>query len=156
VGNAEFLAFIEAGGYQTGEHWDESGRAWLAERRPEAPLHWRRDADRQWYAIGLNGPADLTPEEPVTGIGQHEALAFARWAAGLGSATSGAMLQHECQWEVAARAGFIEGTGRAWEWCANPVHPYPELTPFPDSGGSQTAFDGRHFSLRGASLHTQR
>lgn len=156
VSNAEYLAFIEAGGYQTPAHWDEGGRAWLAEQRPEAPLHWRRDAEGDWYAIGLNGPADLAPEEPVCGIAQHEAQAFARWAAGLDGATAGAVLQHEYQWEVAARAGLIEGTGRAWEWCANPFHPYPEFTPFPDSMASEADCDGRRFSLRGASLHTQR
>lgn len=156
VSNADYLAFIEAGGYQTAEHWDEGGWAWLAEQGPEAPWHWRHDAQGHWYAVGLNGPVDLAPEEPVSGIGRHEAQAFARWAACLGGATSGAVLQHEYQWEVAARAGFIEGTGRVWEWCANPFHPHPEFGPFPGEGVSQSAFDGRHFSLRGASLHTQR
>ncbi len=156
VSNAEYLAFIEADGYQTPEHWDEDGQAWLADRRPEAPLHWRRDAQGQWYAVGLNGPADLAPEEPVSGIGRHEAQAFARWAAGLGGAMAGAVLQHEYQWEIAARAGLIEGAGRVWEWCSNPFHPYPEFVPFPDAEVSQAAFDARHFSLRGACLHTQR
>lgn len=66
------------------------------------------------------------------------------------------MLQHEYQWEVAARSGLIEGTGRAWEWCANPFHPYPDFIPFPERGISQDRFETGKISLRGASLHTQR
>lgn len=98
---------------------------------------------------------DLQPEAPVAGLSRHEAQAFATWVAELAGDLSGAVLQHEYQWEVAAHAGLIEGTGQVWEWCANPFHPYPEFRPFPDGSISQADFDGDRFSLRGAGLHTQ-
>jgi iron(II)-dependent oxidoreductase len=105
--------------------------------------------------VGVAGPADLLADQPMSGTNRHEARAYANWVSGLGGAGAGAVLQHEYQWEVAARAGAIEGVGRVWEWCANPLHPYPDFTPFPDAAGADP-FGRGHASLRGASLHTQR
>jgi len=156
VSNAEYSAFIEAGGYREEGFWSEQGTQWRDGLEAAAPLHWRRDEARNWYGSGLNGPVDLQPNEPVSGVSHHEAQAFATWVAGLGGDLDGAALQHEYQWEVAARLGRIEGVGRVWEWCANTFHPYPEFHPFPDSSISQPDFGGDRLSLRGGSLHTQR
>jgi len=156
VSNAEYLAFMADGGYRRTDLWDEAGQGWLETTRSPAPWHWRRDDGGHWYAIGLNGPMALAAQEPVSGINQHEARTYAAWSASLGGPLSGAILQHEYQWEVAARSGLIEGTGRVWEWCANPFHLYTDFTPFPDSTVSQVQFDNEKASLRGTSLHTQR
>lgn len=109
VSNAELLAFLEAGGYGETGLWDDDGRRWLAavEPRPAAPLGWRQDPAGQWYEINLNGPADLPPDQPVSGLNRHEARAFAAWVAGLGGGHAGAVIQHEYQWELAARSGSI-------------------------------------------------
>lgn len=128
----------------------------LAQVTAQAPWHWRRNDLGDWQALGLNGPVPLGAADPVAGLSRHEARAFAAWAASLGGDLAGAVVQHEYQWEVAARAGLIEGTGRVWEWCANPFHPYPDFSPFPDPAHAQTAFDAGLGVLRGASLHTQR
>jgi len=151
VTNAQYLAFMDAGGYADADLWPEEAE--FAER--DAPLHWRRDADGNWYAVGLNGAADLPPDDPVAGIDQHEARAYARWAAAQDPALGGAVLQHEYQWEVAARAGHLRQTGRVWEWCSNPFHAYPGFEPFPDAGVSGHAFGSGAVTLKGASLHTQ-
>ncbi len=156
VSNAQYLAFMEADGYQNDGLWSAAAKQWRDAAGCTAPGHWRQDAAGHWFAVGLNGPGDLLPEEPVSGICHHEALAFAAWTASLRAGLKGAVLQHEYQWEVAARSGRIGGTGRVWEWCANPFHPYPQFSPFPDTSVSQVQFRGDHFSLRGASLHTQR
>jgi iron(II)-dependent oxidoreductase len=156
VSNAEYLAFMEAGGYRERAFWSEAGRQWLAVSGVSAPLHWRRDAAGHWYGIGLNGPSDLPAADPVSGVSQHEAAAYAAWTARLGGDLRGAVLQHEYQWEVAARSGVIENAGQVWEWCANTFHPYPEFTPYPDASVSQEPFGHGYVSLRGASLHTQR
>ncbi len=158
VTNAQYLAFMEDGGYGEAGFWDEAGRDWLEGNtpRPEAPLGWQHDQAGNWYQMALNGPADLPPGEPVSGINRHEARAFAAWTAGLEGGHAGAVVQHEYQWEVAARAGLIEGTGRVWEWCANPFHPYPDFTPFAALRTSSAAFEGAEGVMRGASLHTQR
>jgi len=41
VSNAEYLAFLEAGGYERGDLWSEEGRAWLTASRAAAPWQWR-------------------------------------------------------------------------------------------------------------------
>jgi gamma-glutamyl hercynylcysteine S-oxide synthase len=155
VSNAEFLAFMQAGGYQNPDAWSAAGWAWRQAGAVEHPDHWRRDPQGQWYGVGVQGPGDLSPEAPVMGIGQHEAHAYANWVGSLGGILAGAVLQHEYQWEVAVRTGAIAQRGRAWEWCANPLHAYPEFRPFPDENTSWACFDGRHCVLRGGSLHTQ-
>ena len=134
----------------------EEGRRWLASSDASAPLHWRRDGAGQWYGIGLNGSGDLQGDHPVAGINHHEATAFSAWSASLGGELRGTVLQHEYQWEVAARSGLLEEIGKVWEWCANGFHPYPEFAPFPDRTTSQDHFGGDRISLRGAGLHTQR
>ena len=157
VTNGQYLAFMLAGGYSDPGLWDDAGRAWLGsiDAAPEAPLAWRRDARGHWYEVGINGPVGLLEEGAVSGINRHEARAFAAWAAARGQGHEGAVLQHEYQWELAARSGMIEGAGRVWEWCANPFHPYPDFSPFPDPGASQLAFERGDGVLRGASIFTQ-
>lgn len=154
VSNAEFLAFIEAGGYKRAELWTPEGEAWRAVARPSHPEYWRQDKQGDWIGIGINGPYDLQPNDPVSGISQHEAIAYANWVGGLGGEFSGAVLQHEYQWEIAVRTQVINQYGSAWEWCSNPFHSYPEFKPFPGAQSSARYLDGRHFTLRGASLHT--
>ncbi len=148
VSNAEYLGFIEDRGYQREELWEPDGWAWRNHSGVVAPDHWRRTDAGVWYGIGMRGPYDLAPDEPVSGISRHEARAFANWA--------GARLPHEYQWEAACRTGVLEQTGRAWEWCDNTFHPYEGYRAFPYPEYSQTWFDDRHYSLRGGCLHTRR
>jgi iron(II)-dependent oxidoreductase len=151
VSNAQYLAFMSDGGYEEIELWSQEGQQWLktASRHPE---YWRQDGMGNWYEVALNGTSDLPPEEPVVGIGHFEAEAFAHWIARQEKAFAGAILQHEYQWEIAARSGVLQQTGRGWEWCGNPFHSYPDYRPFP---AKQPAATERQYSLRGASLHTQ-
>ncbi|ACL73553.1 SUMF1/EgtB/PvdO family nonheme iron enzyme [Thioalkalivibrio sulfidiphilus] len=148
VSNAQYLCFIEAGGYQDPGHWDEAGRAWLSEHPARAPDHWRQDDRGWWYGIDQDGPHDLDPDMPVHGLSHHEARAFARFA--------GARLPHEHEWEVACRLGLMYDSGHVWEWCANSFFPYPGFKPFPYDEYSLPWFDGQHYTLRGASRHTRR
>lgn len=147
VSNAEYLAFIEAGGYRDAGLWDAAGSAWLQSRGVAHPDHWRQTAAGGWYALGIHGTYELAAGEPVSGINHHEASAFARWAGG--------RLPHEYQWEAACRIGALEHTGRVWEWCANTFQPYDGFSPFPYEDYSQPWFDDRHYSLKGGSLHTR-
>ncbi len=154
VSNAQFLAFMREGGYQNEHLWSEAGRAWLSEHPDNHPEYWRQDRQGDWYETALNGSTPLPPDEAVTGVSLYEAQAFATWAGRQSQATEGAILQHEYQWEVAARSGVLIRSGRAWEWCGNPFHAYPEFEPFPDSSVSQEAFQTDHHTLKGGSLHT--
>ncbi len=156
VSNAEYLAFIEQGGYRVSDWWDADGRQWLISNAAQAPWHWRRDDAGHWYAIGTTGPVDLHPDEPVAGLCAHEARAFASWAAAHGEGLSGAVPQHEYQWEVAARLDRIERRGRVWEWCANAFHHYPGYQPPPDPTLESCVADQGQTTLRGGCLHTQK
>ena len=155
VSNSQYLAFMDAGGYTEREYWTEAGWAWQQSGQFQHPEYWRQDSARNWYGMGINGPSDLPPEEPVYGISQYEAQAFTHWVDSQGGALAGAILQHEYQWELAARSRVINRFGRAWEWCSNPFHPYPQFQPFPDTTASMADFSSDHISLRGASIHTQ-
>jgi iron(II)-dependent oxidoreductase len=59
VTNAEFLAFMEDGGYARERLWSAEGLGWLRSNTVGAPRQWRTDAGGQWYEVGLNGPVDL-------------------------------------------------------------------------------------------------
>ena len=155
VSNAAWLCFINAGGYQERSCWSQAGWERL-EPDTKGPSHWRRDDKGHWYAVGLNGPFELTAEDPVMGISQDEASAFASWLSQQGSEYAGAVLQHEYQWEASARTQATKGYGRVWEWCANLFRPYQGYRRPEIAEAATREFDDRHYSLRGASLHTQR
>jgi len=146
VSNAEYLGFMEDGGYREPRYWSDAGWAWCQAQGVMHPEHWRRDQQGWWYGISGSGPHELAADAPVYGISHYEAEACARWAGG--------RLPHEWEWEVACRLGLIASVGQAWEWCANPFFPYPGFTAFPYAEYSAPWFDGQHYSLRGASSAT--
>ncbi|MBX6315705.1 MAG: ergothioneine biosynthesis protein EgtB, partial [Isosphaeraceae bacterium] len=172
VTNAEYLAFIEDGGYDRPEFWLSDG--WN-ERRVQgwsAPLYWEH-RDNDWWAYTLAGPRPVNPAEPVTHISYYEADAYARWA--------GARLPTEAEWEVAASPWPITGHfiedgryhpapspeplddrpvalfGDVWEWTRSPYAPYPGYTP---AAGALGEYNGKFMCnqmvLRGGSCTTPR
>ncbi len=147
VSNAEYLGFMESGGYRTHAYWSDAGRQWLDKSKAESPDHWRRNSHGDWHGVSFRGGYALAPDEPVSGINHYEASAFASWAGG--------QLPHEYQWEAACRIGGLEHTGRVWEWCRNTFHPYAGYSPFPYDEYSQAWFDERHYTLKGGSLYTR-
>ena len=128
VRNAEFLAFMQDGGYRDADWWDDDGRRWLAAAKVAAPWHWQTDQNGHWYTIGTNGPMDLHADDVVSGLSAHEARAYAAWAAARGEGLAGAVPQHEYQWEVAARLGELERQGRCWDMVRQPLPPLPRLS----------------------------
>lgn len=153
VSNSEYLAFMLDQGYQNDNNWDTAGTVWRDQFKAEAPWHWRRDGAGNWYAVGINGPFELIADEPVMGLCQHEASAYARWVAHQ-PGFEGAVLQHEYQWEVATRTNSVKEHGRAREWCSNTFEAYDEYE-IPKDPELATRFEPGLVSLRGGSLHTQ-
>ena len=147
ISNSEYLAFMEAGGYNTQSLWSDAGWQWRSQLKASCPDHWRQDEAGHWYGMGVRGAYELDGTDVVHGISHHEACACANWAGG--------RLPHEHQWEVACRLRFLEQTGRAWEWCQNPFYPYEGFQAFPYEGYSLPSFDKGHYTLRGGSFHTR-
>lgn len=145
VSNAEFIHFINSGGYGDASLWSQDGWTWQQIAHVNAPYHWRESRNGNWFAVTPLGATRLIADDAVTGINYYEAEAYARFA--------GCRLPHEFEWEYAARDdSFI--SGKAWEWCRNSFYPYPGYKAYPYDNYSSTWFDGSHISLRGGSAYT--
>ncbi len=155
VSNAEYLAFMEAGGYAEPAHWRDAGREWLAAAGVKAPDGWRRNGLRQWFGVGINGAYELTADAPVVGISRHEAEAYAAWAATTAPELAGACLPHEYQWEAACRLGSLDGLWEVREWCANTLEPYTGFTARPEGSSGAQLLQSRPTALRSGSIHAQ-
>lgn len=166
---ADWLAFMDDGGYRRPELWLSDGWAAVKTRGWEAPLYWERN-DRSWQLFTLGGRRAVDPAEPVAHVSMYEADAFARW--------SGARLPTEEEWEVAAvaapgspgrfaddpafhpaparsPAGFSQLLGDVWEWTRSAYAPYRGFTP---GAGALGEYNGKFMCsqlvLRGGSCAT--
>ncbi|MDX2041426.1 MAG: selenoneine synthase SenA [Acidobacteriota bacterium] len=103
VSNAEFLAFVEAGGYRCKEFWSDEGWRWRESVAAEHPVYWRK-LDGEWQRRVFDQWVRLEENLPVIHINWFEADAYCRWA--------GRRLPTEAEWELAAG-----GTGkRKFPW----------------------------------------
>jgi iron(II)-dependent oxidoreductase len=143
---ADYLPFVESGGYREGRWWTDTGCEWLRNTQAAAPLYVRRDG-RHWMQLSARGVRPLPLSQPAEHLSAHEAQAWCRWA--------GRRLPTEAEWERAACArpsDFI--WGHVWEWTASDFAPFPGFSAHPYRDYSQPWFDGRPV-LRGASYLTQ-
>lgn len=169
VTNAEFLEFIDDGGYRHPALWLSDGWAQIKTQGWQAPLYWE-SRDGEWLETTLGGRRALSPAEPVCHLSYFEADAFARWA--------GRRLPTEFEWEHAASDRAIEGNfvddghfhprpaaagslrqlfGDCWEWTASAYLPYPR---YRAPEGALGEYNGKFMSgqmvLRGGSCATSR
>ena len=167
----EYLAFIEAGGYERAELWLSDGWATVQRDAWDAPLYWRNDAG-SWTLYTLAGRRALDPAEPVCHVSYYEADAYARWC--------GKRLPSEAEWEIAAKetqvaldgnlmdrgryhpevamsngADLSQMIGDVWEWTASPYGAYPGYRP---PQGTIGEYNGKFMSnqmvLRGGAAVT--
>ncbi|HYO89783.1 MAG TPA: formylglycine-generating enzyme family protein [Candidatus Limnocylindrales bacterium] len=106
VTNAEFDAFVQAGGYTMPELWSDAGAGWLS----------RQNLER----LPIDCAENAQPDEPRVCVTWYEAEAYVRWRGGA--------LPTEAQWEFAARGpdSLIYPWGNDWN---------PELANVVDSDG---------------------
>lgn len=171
VTQAEFLAFIEDGGYQRPEFWLADGWTCVQQQGWQAPLYWQRDGSN-WKQFTLHGVAPVAPQAPVCHVSFYEADAYARWA--------GARLPTEQEWEMAATGEPVEGHfmndgvlqpraacgssrelqqlfGDVWEWTGSSYAPYPGYQPREGAIGEYNGkFMCNQLVLRGGSCASDR
>ena len=140
---AEYLAFIEDGGYRRPEFWLSAGWDCVSQRGWEAPLYWEKK-DGRWQVFTLSGLRALQPSEPVCHVSAYEAAAFAKWA--------GKRLPRETEWEAGAakQKGTLQGMGEVWEWTSSPYVAYPGYREPPGAIGEYNGkFMANQMVLRG-------
>jgi len=171
VTNAEYLEFMESGGYEDSQWWLDEGLAAVENEGWDRPLYWVQ-RENEWYHFTMSGLEKLDPNEPVTHVSYFEADAFARW--------KGCRLPTEYEWELASKNEPLKGNfvkakhyhpatlnkknrgkrlhqmfGDVWQWTQSSYAPYPGYEPFPGALGEYNGkFMVNQYVLRGGSCAT--
>lgn len=150
VSNADYLAFINDGGYQQSGLWLSEGWDWIRREQIRMPQYWQVDEDGLWQAFTLHGLQPLRLQQAVSHLSYFEADAYARWA--------GARLPTEAEWEHAARThgtAMNDLFGHCWQWTASSYAAYPG---FIEAAGAVGEYNGKfmvnQMVLRGSSAAT--
>lgn len=167
---AEYLEFMEEGGYERPELWLSDGWSAVNDKGWKSPLYWAKN-ESDWSIFTLRGvfPLAALASTPVCHVSYFEADAFARWA--------GKRLPTEYEWEVAAanlplegnlldngalhpvansaRSGLRQMCGDVWEWTASAYLGYPGYKSLPGALGEYNGkFMSNQMVLRGGSAAT--
>lgn len=106
VSNAQFLAFIDAGGYQERSLWSNAAWEWISGSGVHHPRFWDRNG-KSWVIRTMFEPAPFQPNWPVY-VSYAEAEAFARWR--------GKSLPTEAQFHRAAFGSIDSSEERDYPW----------------------------------------
>jgi len=171
VTNAEWMEFIDDGGYRRHDLWLSAGWDAVQGQEWDSPLYWERQDDA-WSVFTLGGLRPVDPHRPVSHVSYYEADAFARWAGG--------RLPTEFEWEIAASSQPLQGNfleqgnlhpralesdappgrvhqmfGDVWEWTQSHYSPYPGYRAAEGALGEYNGkFMANQFVLRGGSVAT--
>jgi iron(II)-dependent oxidoreductase len=151
---AQFVEFVDDGGYDRQDLWSEGGWAWLTQLNHADGRRGPRYVEQIGVASGavmqtrFGQPVRMSAQQPAMHMSWWEAEAWCRWA--------GRRLPFEVEWEIAAsqaaRRGFA--WGEVWEWTASSFRPYPGFEAGPYTDYSRPWF-GTHKVLRGGSPATR-
>jgi gamma-glutamyl hercynylcysteine S-oxide synthase len=112
VTNADFLAFVEAGGYRDASLWSPDNHAWLRREQIEHPAFWIRRGVA-WFWRGMFEDIPLPASWPVY-VSQAEASAYAKW--------KGRRLPTEAEYHRAAFGAPSDSaaSAREYPWGSDP------------------------------------
>lgn len=176
VSNGEFMAFVEAKGYEDESYWDVESWAWLKKDGRKLPYFWSTTKEGYDYRTMLQSIA-LPLNWPVE-VNYYEAKAFCRFK----SEQTGEIyrLPSEAEWvyllrrysdTVVQKEGNInlkigsscavdryrfgplyDLVGNVWQWTQTPIDGYKGFEPHPMYDDFSTpTFDNQHHLIKGGS-----
>ncbi|ENU15646.1 5-histidylcysteine sulfoxide synthase [Acinetobacter lwoffii] len=180
VSNQEFLAFVEAQGYQTEQYWSEEGLGWLQFSQAAHPCFWRK-TELGWSLRLMLEEVPMPWDWPVE-VNYHEAKAFCQWKSQQLGKTIRLPTEDEwyrlyavsdldpdlqspeqanielkygtssCPVDHFKQGDFYDIQGNVWQWTETPIYPFQgfQVHPFYDDFSTPT-FDGRHNLMKGGS-----
>lgn len=180
VSNQEFLAFVEAGGYENDKYWLAEGLEWKIFSKATQPTFWHQSG-QDWQLRLMTGMVVMPWDWPVD-ANYHEAKAFCNWKAeqtGLlvrlptedewlriydfsgveeltvDQAPANIHCDHaasSCPVNQFAHGDLYDVIGNVWQWTETPIYPLDgfEVHPLYDDFTMPT-FDGRHNLFKGGS-----
>lgn len=176
VSNAEFKAFVDAGGYTDASYWSEEGWSWREFTGVNHPTFWHH-REGGWTLRLMCEEVAMPWDWPVE-VNYHEAAAFCDWKAK--QSGSSVRLPSEDEWvrlydlsaiapdtpaqrRLAGRCSsvpvnrfahgdFYDVVGNVWQWTCTPIYPFAgfEAHPLYDDFSIPT-FDQRHNLIKGGS-----
>ena len=134
---AQFVEFVDDGGYDEPRWWSQAGWAWLERTQRRAP----RYVEQMGPAVLAQRAGQLqrvAATQAVAHVGWHEADAWCRWAS--------RRLPTEPEWEIAASTGVSRGfvwgdvhewmAGRATRWSDDAAQLAPTWSTVSSAGGA--------------------
>ncbi len=151
---AQFVEFVDDGGYDQQSLWHPAGWQWLQALSTGEGRRGPRYVEQIGVASGavmqtrFGRPTRMSGTQPAMHMTWWEADAWCRWA--------GRRLPAEIEWEVAAHTAARRGFrwGDVWEWTGSTFRPFEGFAADPYVDYSQPWF-GTHKVLRGASFATR-
>lgn len=155
VSNAEYLGFVEDGGYRESRWWTEEGWAWRGYRQAEHPLFWRSQPTGDWRLRLMLEEIPMPWNWPVE-VNYLEAKAFCNWFGarrdkpirlpteeewyrlrelsglpdvdGWRGAPGNINLEHwasACPVDEFPQGPFYDVVGNVWQWTETPINGFP-------------------------------
>ena len=181
VSNAEFLDFVQAGGYAQPQYWTEEGQGWLTFSKATMPTFWRQRGE-DIYLRTFTHEIEMPWAWPVE-VNYLEAKAFCNWKASqtgepirLPSEDEYVHLRNQCglpdadsvigiganiNLEQYASSTPVDANrfgqvydivGNVWQWTETPIYPFDGFKVHPLYDDFTTpTFDNKHNIFKGGS-----